>query len=383
MKICILGNCHSIFISQLVKNMKKQKPEFVIDGIQMGVNKSFEFDNYFDKMFFLNNENISNIKILNKAIKYLRFKLEFRKMKRYDVVNIQFVNNFYKFFWSDIKKIADKIILSFWGSDFHRITEKERKNLIAILKEADFITFTSIGMAEEFKLYYSSSEISKKVRICRFGIESLDSILQVSNNQKNNFRKKYKITQNEIIVAVGYSAVKARRHIEIMNALLTLNDELLKKCHFVFQMNYGDMVYKNQVKLFLKSTNIKYIVLEDFMSYDEISEFRVETDVMLNLPDMDQFSASMQEILFAKNIVITGKWLPYNLLWNSGVFAVILENFDDLSKTFKNTIEDIDTIRVKCKNNSQKIYEISSWETNTKKWIDLYIDVLDNKKDYK
>ena len=376
MKICILGDCHSVFISQLVKNIKKQKPEFHIDGAQIGSKKSLQFENYFDKIIYLNKKNINKFSILNKFIKYVFYKYKFTKMEKYDIVNVQYVSSFYKFMWNDIKRIADKRILSFWGSDFHSISEKEKKKLLPILIESDFITFTSVGMADEFKIYYNNLKISQKVKVCRFGIASLESILKISLNKQNNFRQRNKIANNKILVAVGYSAVEARRHIEIMDSILTLDKCLLANCHFIFQMNYGDMSYKDKVKKFLKNSIIEYTVLEDFMSYDEIAEFRVETDVMINLPYADQFSASMQEVLFSKNIVITGKWLPYKLLWDKGVFALILDDFEDLINSFKYAIENINELKEKCQKNSDKIYEISSWKTNTQKWVSLYTNTL-------
>ncbi len=377
MKICILGDCHSVFLSQLVKNIKKQNPEIKIDGVQQRKNEIFEFENYFDKIIFLDNGNINKFGILGKFLKYISYKSKFRKLEKYDIVNIQFVRHLYILFWKDIKKIADKRILSFWGSDFHSISNKQREKLRNILIEVDVITFTSDGMAEEFKKYYNNTEISKKVKVCRFGIESLDSILEISQNKQNNFKKKYEIPGEKIIVAIGYSSDIARRHIDTINSLLAIDKHLLNKCHFVFQMNYGDLNYKEKVKEFLNNLSISYTVLEDFMSYKEIAEFRIETDIMINVPAVDQFSASMQEILYAKNLVITGKWLPYNLLWEKGVFALKMNDFEELLNTFKYVIENIHELKEKCHNNSKIIYELSSWKANTPEWVNLYSNVLE------
>lgn len=376
MKICILGDCHSIFLSQLVKNIKKQNSKIRIDGVQQRRNEMFEFENHFDEIIFLDSKNINKFGVLSKLVKYILYKYKFKKLEKYDIINIQFVNNLSKRFWNDIKRISSKRILSFWGSDFYRISNKERDKLVTILMEADSITFTSDGMAEEFKNYYNNTEISKKVKVCRFGIGSLDSILEISQTKQNNFRKKHEIPSQKIIVAIGYSSDIARRHIDIMNVLLTIDENLLNKCHFVFQMNYGDLNYKEEVKEFLNNLSINYTVLEDFMSYREIAEFRIETDIMVNIPTADQFSASMQEILYAKNLVITGKWLPYNLLWDKGIFALKMNNFEELSNTFKYAIEDINELQEKCESNSSKIYELSSWETNTDVWVNLYTSVI-------
>lgn len=372
MKICIFADCQSIFISQLVKNIKKKNSDIIIDGIQESNNYDVNFENYFNNLLCLNEKAQSKFILINKLNKYVVYKSKLKKIKKYDILNIHFITHIHILFWKDIRKISNTIIISFWGSDFHRISNKKRDKLKKILMEVSSITFTSDGMAEEFKTYYNNSIISQKISVCRFGIESLDSISKIEKKQENIFKKRYEIPNTKVIVAVGYSAVEARRHIYIMDVLVKLDQNILEKCYFIFQMNYGNLEYKNKVKSYLNELNIKYIFLENHMSFKELSELRVATDIMINLPDADQFSASMQEIMYAKNLVITGKWLPYQLLWNRGIFALILNDLKELSDVFTYAIENIEELKEKCKDNSDKIYGISSWEVTTPQWLSLY-----------
>ena len=80
-------------------------------------------------------------------------------------------------------------------------------------------------------------------------------------------------------------------------------------------MTYGlTAEYLNQIIDHLKKTGLSYIILSDFLTKKEVAKLRLITDIAINISISDAYSASVQEQIYAENIVITGNWLPYDYL---------------------------------------------------------------------
>ena len=93
---------------------------------------------------------------------------------------------------------------------------------------------------------------------------------------------------------------------------------------------------------------------------------------MINVQTTDQFSGSMQETVFAGNVLINGAWLPYNTFKKEGAFFLEVNDLTELSEKIEYTIDNCEKLKLKTKINRDIIWKLSSWENNSKDWYNLY-----------
>jgi hypothetical protein len=135
-------------------------------------------------------------------------------------------------------------------------------------------------------------------------------------------------------------------------------------------MTYGDKLYKESIKNILQKTSLDYIVLEDFLFEDNNAYIKLASDVMINMLQTDSFSGSMQEFLYANNLVITGSWLPYEVLDNEGIFYYKIDDIYELKDKLMVILSNLN--KENAIKNQQIIYSLSSWEANIKEWMEVY-----------
>jgi len=99
---------------------------------------------------------------------------------------------------------------------------------------------------------------------------------------------------------------------------------------------------------------------------------------MVYLPTSDQLSGSMQECLYAGNIVITGDWLPYRILEEQGIFMLKISSVDEVGEKLIYSLNHLKKLKESCKGNSQIIWNMSSWDKNINDWIQMYQELLKN-----
>lgn len=370
MNILLIGDIYSVFLDQLVRELKKSGWTGEIDGLMLNQpvkRLKVAVDNCYFHIAPACRYRVFNKLLL--PIKYSRILKLVKSIGHYDIANVHFVQPYLPLFWKEIKKKAEKTILSVWGSDFYRVGHQTRRRLYKIFKECDAITFTNEQSRRDFISYYNDFE--NKSRVCSFGLETLE-IIKRTEAEKNEIKKKFLIGDNKIVISCGYASTAGQQHEKIINVIKELDASISGKCMFVFPMTYGDKIYRSKIEQKLIKSGIDYRILKDFMSYEDIAWLRLITDIMVHIPVTDQFSGSMQEILFAGNIVITGDWLPYRVLYEKGVFLLSTNAPENLSDVLVYAIENLKELKKRTNKNQDIIWNLSSWEVNAGKWLELY-----------
>jgi hypothetical protein len=93
---------------------------------------------------------------------------------------------------------------------------------------------------------------------------------------------------------------------------------------------------------------------------------------MIQVQTTDQFSGAMQEHLYDGNHVITGSWLPYDLLKRKGVLFDQINHMDELPATIRRVFVNYATNSSLRKKNATIMHEISAWEHTIDDWLKLY-----------
>lgn len=364
MKILIIASTKDVFGKEL-------KNELFIKGLDVYL-LDFETLEMFDKN---NSEDKKYSKLLEKFKNISKFSMLFRlwyiksiiKENNFDIINIHVSRWFYLIILPWL--IKQKLVITFYGSDFYR-TSNFIKNIQKLLyKKAHVITFTNPLTKNSFIEYYK--DFKNKSYVCRFGLKTLEFIDKNRDINKKELRKYLGYDLEKIIVTCGYNSTKEQQHEKIINNLIKLQKEILEKVQFVFPMTYGDIIHKEKIKSILNQTNLDYIVLEEFLYREDNANIKLASDIMINILETDSFSGSMQEFLYANNIIITGAWLPYEVFDNAGIQYVKIDDINELYLELKKIIDsDIQTFNIS--KNKNIISKLSLWNNTIESWVDAY-----------
>lgn len=364
MKILIIANSNVVFGKEL-------KNELINKAFDVSL-LDFESLTLYDKS---NNENSIYTNLFRKYKSIPKLSMFFRMMyikkvikeNDFDIVNIHISRWFYLIILSWLSK--QKLVITFYGSDFYRTSNFIKKVQTVLYKKADAITFTNPLTKKSFIEYYKTYE--DKSYICRFGLKTLNFIDKNRDISKKELRKSLGYDIEKIIITCGYNSTKGQQHEKIIKNLVKLPKKLLRKIQFVFPMTYGDNINKEKVKSILKLTNLDYIVLEDFLYGDNNANIKLASNIMINMLETDSFSGSMQEFLYANNIIITGSWLPYEVFDNAGIQYIKIDDIDELYSQLEKVIdEDVKTFDTS--KNINIISELSLWNNTIESWQDVY-----------
>lgn len=375
-KVLFVGDGNHFFVKNLAKELNDNfKNDLEVDILSL-TNLNFENQNFYNNSYYKKADSLLSFflktKIFYSIYVFFRNKSILKEMDNYDYVHFHFLSPekylFVKYF-DKIKKT--KIIISIWGSDLYRLKKRNQKNFNKVCKKATMLTFAN-EQSRNFFIESQKIDISKTT-ICRFGLSPLDSILKIPLN-KEECKKKLLWSENKIAIVIGYNLAPEQQHLKILkvfenNELQSLKDKIL----IILPITYGGTnVYKIKIVDKLKSLGFDYFVYDKLMNHDEIAILRKATDIMIQLQTTDQLSGSMSEHLFANNVVITGSWLPYNILKERKVWFLEIESFDELKKMLVKTINNISEFKVLANENHDKIYKLASWKENIKSWFKLY-----------
>lgn len=293
--------------------------------------------------------------------------------QNYDICNIHFLDVKYFFFRRWIKTLAGNLIVSTYGSDFYKY-KKYRLLQLPLYKKARAITFTNNKTLEEFDRFYRG-RFHKKLRQCSFGLSNLPALMELIAVE--DFREKAKahfgFPTDKTIITLGYHSNPIHQHEQMIDAIGVLPDEQKKRLFLVLPMAYGGFNQHIQnVEKRLINSGISYYILKDFLPTEEIIWFRAASDIMINVPLSDQFSATMQEYLIAKNIVITGSWLPYQALDNMGIAYHRISDLQKLPGELITIVNNLPQHTLSVEKNPQHIAQLSDWDQNIKDWIETY-----------
>ena len=371
-KILLIGNHEHQFITNLVKWLKKDNDNFVID-IFSTHNLSNDGYTVYRKIYksYSLNSFIQKLPLIRKYYNQWQYTSNFKQIKEhYDIIHIHYVDAFASCLINEIKKKGKKLILSFWGSDFYRANEKIRKKLKNLVIIADAITFTNPKMKNDFFEYYGNMNTS--VEIVRFGLEPLE-FLKKLKAAKSESRRILGFPDDHIIVTIGYNSSPAQQHIEIIESIKEVTNKLPGNVFFVFPLTYGPKgKHIEELKTILKNSGLKHKLLLEYMPDEKVAHLRNAGDIMIQLQTTDQFSGSMQEHMFTSNVVITGSWLPYDVLEENGVYFRKINKVQEVGSDLLYCVNNLEAEQSKTKSNKEIIYSLSSWPVNINSWVKLY-----------
>ena len=87
---------------------------------------------------------------------------------------------------------------------------------------------------------------------------------------------------------------------------------------------------------------LKAVFLREFISNEQMAYLHLITDLFINIQDSDCGNAFMIEALFARNQIITGKWLHYEQFEQFGIPYLLIDKKEDLSDKLREVLTEPD-----------------------------------------
>lgn len=359
-KVLVFCTFCSVYTKQLIENLSKR-----YDDIEFSlVTKAPEYEE------MINSKQLKHIYCF-KTISDLKTIIE--QLPVYDAMQLLWIEQEWAYFYEPIRNKTRHLNLNVGGSDFYRSGKNERdfkKNLIAC---ADIITAETEGTIQEFKEYYRN-QVGDKVGFLPFGIEVLDLIKLTKEQSLNEFKERYHIPLNKIVVTCGHNAGVAHQHVDMIEVLSKLPIYVKEKIVCVFPMTYPDgrEEYISRIRNRLNETGLDYVILTEFMNFQLMAQYALVSDIMLHVQTTDQLSSTMLEEMYAGSIVIAGSWLPYRSLHEMGIYFLDVDAISEVTSILKDVVTDIEWYKEKCKDNAELIWKHSSWEELVPKWRALW-----------
>lgn len=358
------------FIQDLERNLKHQ-------GIEVDVLDS-------DRLFLKkHNDLVQNLtlKLLAKVVDVPKIGTAFRifvlkrflkkQKSKYNVVSVHSCDPIYIYLATDLRNLSKNFYPMVWGSDFYRANTSLREKKRVIFDNARYIIFANPVNAFDFISYYR--DYKEKSIITGFGVAKFDLIKKVKMQYTiEQLKTSFGFPSDKIIVAVGYNGTKGQQHEKLLEQVSALNHLVKDRIFLLLQMTYGlDKEYAKNVQIKAKMTGINYKIITQFLDDEETSKLRLAVDVVLNAQITDGFSSSVQEHIFARNILVVGEWLPYRPLELAKIFyyKTPLESF---GKNLTEVVEQYNEVKTLTRDNPNKLYAISSWSSRIKNWVSIY-----------
>lgn len=329
----------------------------------------------FHGRFFNENNEIKNLipfqfkGIFAKIYLYLfRKKFVKRHVKDDDILDIHFVEPYYAKYILDL---PNKLICSVFGSDLFRTTQQQRQMQFPIFEKANRIV-----LSENMVPYFEENfrPMSSKYSFNQYGSKRLDSIIQQKNSINiEELKIRLNIPSGKLVVTVGYNNKKEQQHLSIINELQKLSPSFIKNIFFIFPMTYGDsgLKYLFDVKQVLQQSSFSFLILENSLSDQEIVEYRLLSDLTINMQTTDALASSIKEAFAAGDLLLIGDWLPYEIYDDLGVFYQKIK-FNSLTNHLEEAVATLKEKKIYLDKNSQIIENFASWNQLISSWSKLY-----------
>lgn len=373
--LLLVGDGDSIHIKSLVKEYKKAKPDLRIDLLDIKLNSPLNVNfhrTYSSSLMLVWDKYIGRLYSVGWFLHVLFWSFLRKDRVKYDAIHIHYLSLIHRFVMSLYSKQCHKLVSIVWGSDVFRC--KDKRVLKSILLKSNLVNCSTPEIEKEVQAIAASKIPVQNIRKCKFGLSNLNAIIEFKSNPAADkslgqlSRQISEAKNTKKIITIGYNASAGQQHLEIIKSLAAAR--LDEECLFIFPMTYGDQDgHLETVKTALEKTELDFLIIDNYLSTEEVAFLRVNTDVLIQLQITDGLSGSMQEHLYAEGHVITGSWLPYNDLRKIGVEFETIDHTADIGVKLTQDLLLLDVYKKKNAKNKKLIWELSSFEAVINDWL--------------
>ena len=354
MKILLIGSIQEDkWIGSLIRNLKKNDPELVIDFFNTDTsakqypctfaslcNRIITPSCHFPSFCYRIPKICGCSRLVDWLLSFRGLVLKMNeKDEKYDVTNLHFLIPFESYFIKYIKIISNRVVLTPWGSDILRATPKMLNKLKRLNSITDFVTCgRDVPRFKEDIIRLQ--EVPEKLLVnLGFGTEMID-LIQENSNLTREEAKNLLGLDNKYVVACGYNAHKEQNHLLIIEAIQKIRSQLSDKLVLLLQMTYGaSPEYINNVKKKMDALSLPYKIIDSYMTNSELLYVRKCADIFIHGQKTDANSGSLAEYLLCNAKVINGAWLKYPNREKFGFPYYTFDTFEELGEVIVKAYE--------------------------------------------
>jgi len=214
----------------------------------------------------------------------------------------------------------------------------------------------------------------------KFGFSGYDDINAVIKKcSKDQCKEYFGVPAEKTTISIGYNARKEQQHIQVLTELMAAPREIWKETVFVFPLTYATASDNkseliNSLVELLNVMQIDHIILDSFLTDEEIAMLRVSTDIFIHAQTTDAFSASVQEFVFAGTTVLSPTWIKYDeTVKQCAANFLEYSSLNELPLLLNNLLgAERSTVLA----DTNGLYELFSWDSVKESWQELYRALL-------
>ena len=287
---------------------------------------------------------------------------------KYAACQIHALNPFYAKVADDLKYIADRLIISPWGSDILRAKPHAIPNLRKLAAKSDVITCPK-GIRFENNIIDILHAPAEKLYDLSLGVIAIDEILKreavTIEQAKHSLGVEGKYT-----IVIGYNANPGHNHLKAIESLASVRGQLPAHYIVLVPLTYGGSPpYKAKIELLLKSYDMPYKLFLQYMSDAEVVNLRKATDLFIHAQQTDANCGTIAEYLLCRKKIINPSWITYPHYEVFGSPFYSFSNFNELPQAIVTAVRDT-TSRV-----STRLADdiaLSGWNHKAADWVKLY-----------
>lgn len=344
-RLLLLGNFKSVYVVQLVKHLKSINPDAHISFWGYTREECEEdriflesLDDYclFDIKHIVNKSTLWQIKAITRLRKSFH---SFISERNFDYISIQYIKPEYFFFIDYIKKFSHNLVLTPWGSDVYCVSNFNKLLVKKIYEKADYITGIDNRFTQDFVRLFNVP--TSKIVPCELGIDPIDYIISHKNLIDCNEAKRQLGIGNNYTITCGYNAASTHRHIEIIEAINKVRNQLPANLLLLFPLTYHkDEEYINTIKQKVNEYGLKAQYFEKFLDIPQLYLLRQSTDLFIHIQPSDASSGTLDEYILCEKKILNGGWLKYPEYEKDGYKPYYtVDNMDQLGEAIVRAVE--------------------------------------------
>lgn len=303
----------------------------------LNVNSKRKTDfNFFPKWFF-----VGKLYLFLNFLVLIRFCL--KNQRKYDFVQINYCREEFQLIPKLIKGLGEKLFIFFYGSDLND-RNFIKNNFKQLFYSADRLIATNRAIFRVLDKYLDKRRIKEKKTVIFLPQDHFKLYEPLSIADKTTFKKELGLPEDRTIIMVGNNGTENEQHEAMISQLGQIRNP--QNYFFVFPFSNrldtsGKRIKKIELlaKQNLGESNIKFI--PNFISHQEMADYRMASDIFLHLRRIDMLAASMFESNMAYCQIITGDWLPYEYYLEK-VMVEVIPDFSEINNAIEKVLNDHD-----------------------------------------
>ncbi len=321
-KILIVGiRCYSGHIREFVVNLKKNNPLASITLITSDIQDEFRDD------VSKNVERVVIVKRCHDGVKpkqlvaimnifYLLF--GFFKLyinKHFDIVNIHYASAHLKYAMPIIKRMANNIVISPWGSDVMRVEGRKKiKELTKLYSQVNYVTVSKESQIGQCLISKFNVSPERMVKL-GWGGDFFDFIHEHFTQVTTETAKTRFGLDNRFVITCGYNTNPSQRHEIIVNQIYKIKDQLPQNLTLLFPFTYPKSAYLDKYisTVIEKSETLGFdvVVVDEHLDMMDLLKLRMATDVFVHVQESDAGSRCVMEYVYCNKKIVHGAWMKY------------------------------------------------------------------------